>query len=141
MSEISLQEALKKQDIRYYKKSMDANIIEKFSENLNMYAENVNFAFNNRELGANEEYYKKLVNSFLETNFYYEDKYSINTKGNIDSAITKNGQLLCIIETKTPRNTAEMLDKDNINKRPYMSLYIIILKKLGILLEKKLSKS
>lgn len=80
MSEISLQEALKKQDIRYYKKSMDANIIEKFSENLNMYAENVNFAFNNRELGANEEYYKKLVNSFLETNFYYEDKYSINTK-------------------------------------------------------------
>lgn len=117
MSEITLQDALKKQDLRYYKKSIDANIIEKFSERLNIYAENVNYAFNNIELGANEEYYKKLVNSFLETNFYNDDKYSINTKGNIDSAITKNGQLLCIIETKTPRNTSEMLDKDNINKK------------------------
>ena len=117
MSEVSLQEALKKQDLRYYKKSIDANIIEKFSESLNIYAENVNSAFNNVELGANEEYYKKLVNSFLETNFYKEDKYSINTKGNIDSAITKNGQLLCIIETKTPRNTSEMLDTNNINKK------------------------
>ena len=117
MSEITLQDALKKQDLRYYKKSIDANIIEKFSESLNIYAENVNSAFNNIELGANEEYYKKLVNSFLETNFYNDDKYSINTKGNIDSAITKNGQVLCIIETKTPRNTSEMLDKDNINKK------------------------
>ena len=117
MGKISLQDALKKQDLRYYKKSIDANIIEKFSESLNIYAENVNSAFNNIELGANEEYYKKLVNSFLETNFYNDDKYSINTKGNIDSAITKNGQLLCIIETKTPRNTAEMLDENNINKK------------------------
>ena len=117
MSEITLQEALKKQDLRYYKKSIDANIIEKFNENLNQYAEDVNSAFTNRELGANEEYYKKLVNSFLENNFYYEEKYSINTKGNIDSAITKNGQVLCIIETKTPRNTIEMLDRENINKK------------------------
>ena len=117
MGKITLQDALKKQDLRYYKKSIDANIIEKFSESLNIYAENVNSAFNNIELGANEEYYKKLVNSFLETNFYNDDKYSINTKGNIDSAITKNGQLLCIIETKTPRNTAEMLDENNINKK------------------------
>lgn len=117
MSEITLQDALKKQDLRYYKKSIDANIIEKFSERLNIYAEDINYAFNNIELGANEEYYKKLVNSFLETNFYNDGKYSINTKGNIDSAITKNEQLLCIIETKNPRNTSEMLDKDNINKK------------------------
>ena len=78
MGKITLQDALKKQDLRYYKKSIDANIIEKFSESLNIYAENVNSAFNNIELGANEEYYKKLVNSFLETNFYNDDKYSIN---------------------------------------------------------------
>ena len=52
MSEISLQEALKRQDLRFYKKSIDSNIIEKFSENLNRYAENVNEAF---KRGENEE--------------------------------------------------------------------------------------
>ena len=114
MSEISLQEALKKQDLRFYKKSIDSNIIEKFSENLNKYAENVNEAF---KRGENEEYFKKLVNSFFENNFYAEDGYNINTKGNIDSAITKNGELLCMIETKTPQNKNEMLDRENINKK------------------------
>ena len=114
MSEISLQDALKKQDLRFFKKSIDANIIEKFSENLNRYADNVNEAVIR---GENEEYFKKLINSFFENNFYYEDGYNINTKGNIDSAITKNGQLLCMIETKTPQNKNEMLDRDNINKK------------------------
>lgn len=36
MGKITLQDALKKQDLRYYKKSIDANIIEKFSESLNI---------------------------------------------------------------------------------------------------------
>ncbi len=34
MGKITLQDALIKQDLRYYKKSIDANIIEKFSENV-----------------------------------------------------------------------------------------------------------
>ena len=97
MSEISFQEALKRQDLRFYKKSIDSKIIEKFEESLNSYAEDVNEAYKRKE---NEEYFKKLVNDFLRDNFYSDEKYSINAKGDIDSAIFKNNQILCMIEAK-----------------------------------------
>jgi len=67
-----------------------------------------------------EEYHKTEVRDFLKRT-YYSNKYYINVKQNIDWAIC-NGPISSdsvgvLIETKKPTNKAEMISKENINKK------------------------
>lgn len=119
MSEITLQDALKKQNLNFFKKSIDSKIIDKFAENFEAYAMQINRAVQDKQ---REDYFKKILNDFLRDNFYYENKYSINIKGDIDSAIYKDGILRCMIEAKAPKNTSEMITKDNLNKKAFHEL-------------------
>lgn len=72
-------------------------------------------------------------NDFLRRNFYSDKKYSINTDGNIDSAIKENDRLLAIIEAKAPQNKPEMPTCDNMNKKAlWESVYCFLERAVNI---------
>jgi len=124
MKTITIEDSLKKTNIRYFKDSLKKDVVEYFREKLKDFDMSINQALANNE---NEEYYKGLINNFLRDNFYSDAKYDINTKGNIDSAIRENNNLICIIEAKTPNNTGEMISHDNINKKAMHELVLYYL--------------
>lgn len=124
MKAITIDESLKKLNLKYYKDALKKETVEDFKNKLKDYDMNVNQALLNNE---NEEYYKSLINNFLRDNFYNNPKYNINTKGNIDSAIRENNNLICIIEAKTPNNTNEMINHNNINKKAMWELILYYL--------------
>ncbi len=88
--------------------------IQSFKTAIQKYINEIQNAIDNKE---NEEHLKNIINSFLLLNFYSDSKYTINTDGNVDSAIKQDGKLLAIIEAKTPYNKAEMLSETNINRK------------------------
>jgi len=88
--------------------------LQKFKNVLKAYSDDINDAVSRNE---NEEHIKNIVNDFLRINFYNDKKYTINTDGNIDSAIKESGKLLAIIEAKTPVNKSEMVTSDNVNRK------------------------
>ena len=124
MRVLTIEESLKKTNIRYFKDSLKKEIVEEFKNKLKTFDLNVKQAIENNE---NEEYYKGIINNFLRDNFYSEHKYDINTKGNIDSAIRENNNLICIIETKTPNNSNEMINQNNLNKKAMHELVLYYL--------------
>ena len=111
MSAIHLSDATK---FSLSKKALPADDYTKFRSNFISYIEKIKTASQNNE---NEEHIKNIMNDFLRMNFYSEARFSINTDGNIDSAIKENGELLVIIETKTPYNKSEMIYEGNLNRK------------------------
>ena len=111
MSVIHLSDATK---FGLSKKALPADDYTKFRSNFISYIEKIKTASQNNE---NEEHIKNIINDFLRMNFYSEARFSINTDGNIDSAIKENGELLVIIETKTPYNKSEMIYEGNLNRK------------------------
>lgn len=85
------------------------------------YLKNVNIAIQKNET---EEHLKGILVKFLKDNFYYENKYTINTSSSVDAAISKDNILQVLIETKKPSNTVEMVSEKNLNKK---ALWEIIL--------------
>ena len=98
------------------KKALSAEEYANFRANYQSYLEKIKKASLANE---NEEHIKNIINDFLRMNFFSESKYTINTDGNIDSAIKENDDLLVIIETKAPSNKAEMITESNINRKAF----------------------
>ena len=98
------------------KKALSAKEYANFRANFQSYLEKIKKASLANE---NEEHIKNIINDFLRMNFFSESKYTINTDGNIDSAIKENDDLLVIIETKAPSNKAEMITESNINRKAF----------------------
>ncbi len=120
MANKAIEDALKKYNETYYKKIIDKDIINDFGSALKNYTQTINDAF---KRGENEEYFKNIINSFLKNNFYKDNKYTINTMGNIDSAIKEDNKLMVLIETKKYNNTNEMVKIDNINKKALWEVF------------------
>jgi tRNA1(Val) A37 N6-methylase TrmN6 len=78
-----------------------------------------------------EEFHKNLVIDFLKKT-YYEPNHFINTKGKNDLVIhngnNASSSVGVIIEAKKPTNKAEMLSKENINKKAFQELVLYYLR-------------
>ena len=111
MSAITIEDALKKFDKRFYSLKLEDKVVDIFSMNLKKYAE-----MTAKAIAANEseEHLKNLTNSFLKA-LYPSECYEINTDKRIDSAIKVSGKVQAIIENKKPSNKGEMVTKDKIN--------------------------
>lgn len=113
MSAITIEEALKKFDKRFYSYRVDENLINIFVNNLKKYSEMTSKAISD---GESEEHLKNLTNLFLKA-IYSSDKYEINTDKRIDSVIKVNGQVQVLIENKKPSNRGEMVSANNVNTK------------------------
>lgn len=113
MSAITIEEALKKFDKRFYNFRVDENSINIFMSNLKKYSKMTSKAISD---GESEEHLKNLTNLFLKA-IYSSDKYEINTDKRIDSVIKVNGQVQALIENKKPSNRGEMVSINNINTK------------------------
>ena len=96
------------------KVTLSADNFASFKSAFKSYVDKVKVAIGNNE---NEEHIKNIINDFLRMSFYSDAKFSINTDGNIDSAIKENGELMAIIETKAPQNKAEMITENHLNRK------------------------
>jgi type II restriction/modification system DNA methylase subunit YeeA len=78
-----------------------------------------------------EEFHKNLVIEFLKKT-YYDPNHFINTKGRNDLVIhngqNANSTVGVIIEAKKPTNKAEMLTRENINKKAFQELVLYYLR-------------
>lgn len=75
-----------------------------------------------------EEFHKNLVSDFLKKT-YYEPNHFINTKGRNDLVIHNvNSTVGVIVEAKKPKNTAEMISKDNLNAKAFQELILYYLR-------------
>ncbi len=137
MANKAIEDALKKYNETYYKKIIDKDIINDFGSALKNYTQTINDAF---KRGENEEYFKNIINSFLKNNFYKDNKYTINTMGNIDSAIKEDNKLMVLIETKKYNNTNEMVKIDNINKKALWEVFYYYLENTRDYSGKKVSR-
>ena len=113
MSAITIEEALKRFDKRFYNYKVDKNSIDIFFENIRKYSEMTDKAI---KAGESEEHLKNLTNMFLKA-IYSDNRYEINTEKRIDSVIKVNGKVQAIIENKKPSNRTEMVLVDNINTK------------------------
>nr|WP_315101600.1 hypothetical protein [uncultured Catonella sp.] len=113
MSAITIEEALKRFDKRFYSYKADEKSIEIFLENIKKYSIMTDKAI---KAGESEEHLKNLTNMFLKA-IYSDSRYDINTEKRIDSVIKVDGQVQVIIENKKPSNKGEMVLVDNINTK------------------------
>ena len=78
-----------------------------------------------------EEYHKNLIADFLKRT-YYHPNYSINTEGKNDlvihSAKDANSPIAVLIETKSPSNKNEMLQKDKYNTKALHEMLLYFLR-------------
>jgi Alw26I/Eco31I/Esp3I family type II restriction m6 adenine DNA methyltransferase len=111
MAAITIEEALRKFDRRFYNYNINQNYLDIFSNNVNKYIE-----MTTKAIAANEseEHLKNLTNFFLKA-LYPSEHYVINTDKRIDSAIKVDGKVQAIIENKKPSNKSEMVTENNIN--------------------------
>ncbi|HEX8377660.1 MAG TPA: Eco57I restriction-modification methylase domain-containing protein, partial [Pedobacter sp.] len=94
--------------------------IEKFKTNLITVLDNINHL-------ESEEHHKNIMMDFFKKT-YYDPSYYINTKGKTDWVI-HNGKdskssVGVIIETKSPKNAAEMITVGNLNKKALHELVL-----------------
>lgn len=98
--------------------------IEKFKINLIDLLQSINDS-------ESEEFHKNLVIAFLKQT-YYDPNHFINTKGKNDLVIhtgkTAESSVGVIFEAKKPTNKAEMISKDNINKKAFHELVLYYLR-------------
>jgi len=78
-----------------------------------------------------EEFHKNLVSDFLKDT-YYKQNHFINTKGRNDLVIhngqNANSTVGVILEAKKPTNKAEMLSKENLNRKAFQELVLYYLR-------------
>lgn len=113
MSAITIEEALKNYDRRYFSFKLKDSTLSTFISNLKQYRERTSVAISRNET---EEHLKNLTNRFLGT-FYHSERFKINTDKRIDSAISVDGKLQVIIENKRPSNKAEMVSRNHVNTK------------------------
>ncbi|MCM1330814.1 MAG: Eco57I restriction-modification methylase domain-containing protein, partial [Ruminococcus sp.] len=112
------------------KMTVSDDVFQEFKSTLNSYIKKIRNAVSNNE---NEEHIKNIINDFLRMTFYNDKKYSINTDGNIDSAIKESGKLLAIIEAKSPMNKNEMVTVENMNKKAlWEAIYYFLEKTIDV---------
>lgn len=111
MAAISIEEALKRFDRRFYSYHVNQDKLRIFSENVKHYVDMTIKAIHENE---SEEHLKNITNSFLKA-IYSAERYEINTDKRIDSTIKVDGKVQAIIETKKPTNKSEMVTENKIN--------------------------
>ena len=111
MPAITIEKALRKYNSKYYKSSLDDNLLNDFWNVFTTYKRDIANAISNNE---SEEHLKNINNDFFKK-IYKDSKYSINTDKRIDSSIKVDNQVQVIIETKKPSNKAEMITDKKIN--------------------------
>lgn len=111
MAAITIEEALKKFDRRFYSYHVNQDRLSIFSENVKRYVDMTIKAIHENE---SEEHLKNITNSFLKA-IYSAERYEINTDKRIDSTIKVDGKVQAIIETKKPTNKSEMVTENKIN--------------------------
>jgi type I restriction-modification system DNA methylase subunit len=121
LKELKPRQALNK---AFLKVKPNRSEIEHFKTNLIQLLDNIK----DKE---SEEFHKNLVIEFLKKT-YYDPNHFVNTKGRNDLVI-HNGQdanstVGVIIETKKPTNKAEMLTRENINKKAFQELVLYYLR-------------
>ncbi len=83
------------------------------------------------QANESEEFHKNSLSDFLKDS-YYKDKHYINVKDRKDLVIhndkTANSSVGVIIEVKRPSNKAEMVSRDNLNKKALQELVLYYLR-------------
>ena len=120
----AISQALNQYNESYASSRIDSNEFKRYNDNLKNFNNDIQEAVNKDE---SEEYVKNIINDFLKNTLYTDNEYSINTKNNIDSTITRNGKLYVMIETKKPNNKNEMLKTDDINRKALHELILYYL--------------
>lgn len=120
MSKVTIVQELMAKELSIYKQRYTKEKILNFQKELDDYKTKIKDAIKNKK---DEEFFKKIINNFLEKVFYSNEKYDINTYGNVDSSICSNEKLFVLLEMKTPQNVIEMVKENNIN---YKALHEII---------------
>lgn len=111
MAAITIEDALKRFDRRFYSYHVNQDKLSIFSENVKRYVDMTIKAIHENE---SEEHLKNITNSFLKA-IYPAERYEINTDKRIDSTIKADGKVQAIIETKKPTNKSEMVTENKIN--------------------------
>ena len=98
--------------------------IERFKTNLIQLLDRINDT-------SSEEFHRNLAMDFLK-NTYYDPNYFINTKDKTDLVIHNGSKphstVGVIIETKKPTNKAEMISRENINRKAFQELVLYYLR-------------
>jgi len=100
----------------YLKKAVDKEKFTLFLEKLKYLKENLNPE-------ESEEFNKNIIKKFLE--FEYDE---INTYERVDLAIYENKKVEVIIETKTIKNTQEMITSSNFLKKSFFEITLYFLR-------------
>ena len=111
MPAITIEKALRKYNSKFYKSSLDDNLLNEFWAAYTKYKHDINVAIGNNE---SEEHLKNINNDFIKK-IYKDPKYSVNTDKRIDSSIKVDNHVRVIIETKKPSNKAEMITEKKLN--------------------------
>lgn len=111
MAAITIEEALKRFDRRFYSYHVNQDKLSIFSENVKRYVDMTIKAIHENE---SEEHLKNITNLFLKA-IYSAERYEINTDKRIDSTIKVDGKVQAIIETKKPTNKSEVVTENKIN--------------------------
>ena len=98
--------------------------IERFKTNLIQLLDRINDT-------SSEEFHRNLAMDFLKKT-YYDPNYFINTKDKTDLVIHNGSKphstVGVIIETKKPTNKAEMISRENINRKAFQELVLYYLR-------------
>lgn len=104
--------------------------IESFKENLIILLDKIQL-IDQRPNDESEEHLKNDIRDFLRDT-YYRESHAINTKDKKDLVIhiskDTNSNVGVIIEAKRPKNKAEMISRDNINKKAFQELVLYYLR-------------
>jgi hypothetical protein len=121
LSVLSPKKALNK---AYLKVKVSRVEMEGFKKNLMALLDQINDS-------ESEEFHKNLLSDFLKDT-YYKQNHFINTKGRNDLVIhnghTASSAVGVIIEAKKPTNKAEMITRENINKKAFQELVLYYLR-------------
>ena len=138
MGRISMEEALKGFDERYYKHRVNRDNLEAFGKNIRHYINLINEAVEKKE---SEEHIKSIIKDFLINSFFSSEDYTINTYKRVDSSISYKGKLHAIIETKKPANKSEMVRENDINKKAIWEAVFYYLGETRIVNDKKVKNN
>ena len=119
-----LESAITAQNDNYASSRIDPSVFSVFTSELTAFIAELNKANDKNE---SEENIKNIINGFLKRAIYPSPEYTINTKNNIDSAISCDDKLLVMIEAKKPSNKTEMITTNDLNKKAFHELILYYL--------------
>ena len=124
MSLKTISESLNKYNENYASLRIDPVAFSTFISEYKSFFSDLNKA---AQINESEENIKNIINGFLKKAVYSSAEYTINTKNNIDSAISCNDKLMVMIEAKKPSNKTEMLNTNDINRKAFHELILYYL--------------